>query len=87
MGIDNYYRDMRRNFALVPVPLTKLFSTKVKFKWTYVEQKASTTTKKILGRDALLSHPNFSEEFIIHTDDSKNNIGGLMIQNGKTIVF
>ena len=42
---------------------------------------------KIVGRDMLLSYPNFSEEFIVHTDARKTQIGGLICQNGKLIFF
>ena len=42
---------------------------------------------KILSRYVLLPYPNFSEEFIIHIDDRKMQIGGVMIQNGDPIAF
>ena len=41
--------------------------------------------KSIVEQDVLLSYPNFSEEFIIHIDDRKMQIGGVMIQNGDPI--
>ena len=43
--------------------------------------------KKILGRDVLLSYHNFSETFIIYTDASKNQPGGIISQKGITIAF
>ena len=42
---------------------------------------------KILSRYVLLPYPNFSEELIIHIDDRKMQIGGVMIQNGDPIAF
>ena len=33
-------------------------------------------TKKIVGRDVPLAYPNFSEEFIIHTDSRKIQFKG-----------
>ena len=33
-------------------------------------------SEKIVGRDVLLSYPNFSEDFIIHTDANKNAAWG-----------
>ena len=35
-------------------PLTKLFPTKVKFKFTYVEENALMGTNKIVSRDVLI---------------------------------
>ena len=43
--------------------------------------------KKIVGRDILISCPNLSEDFMIHSDDSKNNLRGIFIQNGNTVAF
>ena len=42
----NYYRNMLERFSHVVAPLTKLTSSKVKFKWTEVKQKSF----KKLGR-------------------------------------
>ena len=68
-------------------PLTKLCSTKVKFKWTDVENNAFIAMKKIARHDVLRSQPNFSETFIIHTGASNTQLGGIMSQNGKPIAF
>ena len=56
-------------------PLKKLCSTNVKFKWTDVWNYAFISTKKIVGRDVLLSYPIFSKEFIIHTNARKTAWG------------
>ena len=62
-------------------------STKVKFKWTKVEQDAFDKIKQIEDRDNLLTYPNFSEEFKIHIDASKFPLGEFIIQKGKLITF
>ena len=43
--------------------------------------------KQIVIRDVLISYPNFSERFIIYTDDSKTRLGGVISQNGIPINF
>ena len=35
----------------------------------------------------LLSYPNFSEEFIIHTNDSKTQLRGIITQNRRPVAF
>ena len=60
---------------------------KVEFKWTDVKNDDLTALKKILGREVLLSYPNFIEIFIIHNDTRKTHIGWEMIKNGKPIAF
>ena len=47
----------------------------VRLKWIDVENNAFIAMKKIVGRDVLLSYPNFSEKFIIHTDSSNTHLG------------
>ena len=68
-------------------PLTKLCLTKVKFKWPDVENNYFKGMKKIVGRVLLIFYPNFSEDFIIHTDASNTQLGEIMIQNGKPMSF
>ena len=68
-------------------PSKKICLTKVKFKCTDVENDDFITMKKIVGLDVLLSYPNLSEIFIIHTDASKTHLGGVFSQNGKPIAF
>ena len=43
--------------------------------------------KKIVGRDVLLSYPDFSKEFTICTDASKYQLGAVISQEDKTIAF
>ena len=43
--------------------------------------------KTIVGRDVLLSYPNFSQKFIIHTDSRNTQFWGIISQNEKTISF
>ena len=78
---------MWRRHAHMQTPLTKLCSPKVKFKWTKVENNTFISMKKILGHDVLLYYPNFSENFVMHTDASNTQLGGIMSQNLKLIVF
>ena len=68
--------------------LTQLYSMRVKLKLTGVENNAFIDMKKILGRDVLISYPNFSNNFIIHTDAIKTQLGGVISHNsGKPSLF
>ena len=68
-------------------PLTKLCSTKIKFKWMHVENDAFVAIKNIVVCAVLLSYPKFSEKFIIQTDTSNTLLGGLIFKNIKPISF
>ena len=87
VGLLNYFRVMWCKRTHTLAPLTKICSTMVKSKWTDVENNYFLAMKKIVGRDVLLYYPHFSENFIIHTDARKTQLGGLMIQNGKPTAF
>ena len=67
--------------------VTKICSNKANFTWTGVYHKDFIERKKIVGRDMLLSYPNFSEKIIIHTDASRTHTGGVISQDWKSIVF
>ena len=52
------------------------------------QTKAFDTMKKIVSRETLLAYPNFSEPFEIHTTDaSHTQLGAVISQHGKPIVF
>ena len=64
-----------------------LTSANVKFKWTNVEQMAFNKIKQIVGRETLLSYPDFNLLFEIHTDASHTQLGVVISQNNKLIAF
>ena len=64
-----------------------LTSANVKFEWTDVEQMAFDKIKQIVGRETLLSYPDFNLPFEIHTDASHTQLGVVISQNNKPIAF
>ena len=56
------------NHAYTLAPLTKLL-------WTSVGKNYFMVMNKIVGRDVLISYPNFSGQFIIHMDAKKRGLG------------
>ena len=70
-------------------PLTELTGgTKTKnFVWTEVCEKAFNTTKRLLMRDVMLAYLNFSKKLVIHTDASDYQLGAVIAQEGKPLVF
>ena len=69
------------------MPLTCLTSFNIKFEWTNVEQMAFNKIKQIVGRETLLSYPDFYKPFEIHTDASHTQLGAVISQNNKPIAF
>ena len=75
----------RRSNTLAP--LTKITPIKNKFKWKNVEKYAFNEIKRIVSRDTLLIYPDSNETFKIRTDARKFQLGAVIIQKGKPIVF
>ena len=71
----------------VLAPLSVLTSEKTPFKWTEQCDKAFQTMKRILSKEVLLTYPDFSLPFDIHTDASDVQIGAVISQNGHPIAF
>ena len=67
---------IRRSEILTP--LTKLTSKNKEFKWGPKEQHAFDTTKLAISKETLLTYPNFSKEFEIHTDASQYQLGAVI---------
>ena len=87
IGIVNYYRDMwiRRSHLLAP--LSALTSKQAKWRWGNEERQAFEQIKKVISRETLLAYPDFNKKFVIHTDASHYQLGGVISQDGKPIAF
>ena len=57
------------------------------FKWTDVHTKAFNTMKMALSQYTVLTFPDFSQPFHIHTDASDYQLGSVISQNDKPIAF
>jgi len=67
--------------------LATLTSVKVKWKWTDEHQTAFDQLKALIAKETLLTYPDFSKEFEIHTDASKLQLAACISQDGKPIAF
>ena len=87
MDMINFYRDMWKHRSHLLAPLAALTSKKRRWKWCDVCEKAFEGVKATIAKDAMLSYPNFSEDFIMHADASAIQLGGVMTQNNKLLAF
>jgi RNase H-like domain found in reverse transcriptase len=68
-------------------PLSSMTSAKVKWKWTDEHQESFDKMKAIMAKETLVTFPDFTKEFEIHTDASKLQLGACISQNGKPVAF
>ena len=87
IGVVNYYRDMWIRRSHILAPLASLTSTKTKWSWGPKQKAAFAMAKKVITREAMLAYPNFTKPFVIHTDASHYQLGGVISQDGKPIAF
>ena len=83
IGMINYYRDMWKKRSELMAPLTSLISTESKCDWTDKHQKMFEAIKKVFPCKTLLSYPDFTKPFDIHTDTSDLQLGAVNSQNKK----
>ena len=59
----NYYQNMWERCSHTLVPLTKITSSKVTFKWTKIEQDIFDKIKRVMTGDTLLVCPDLMKNF------------------------
>ena len=55
--------------------------------WDNIHQQASDTVKATIARDVTLAYPDYSQGFEIYTDCSKLQLGAVITQNNRPLVF
>ena len=87
IGLVNYYRDVWPKRSETLAPLTAMTSKTTRWKWTKECEEAFQEMKRIVSREIILSFPDFSEEFHIHTDASNSQMGAVISQKEKPFAF
>jgi hypothetical protein len=68
--------------------VTKALKTKkVPWHWIEVHEKAFNDVKAIIARDVALAYPDYSKEFEIYTDAASCQMGAVITQQNRPIVF
>ena len=82
LGLANYYRRFVKNYSQIAEPLHQLTRKTAKgYQWTPSCQKTFVELKHRLTTPPILNYPDFSQEFILHTDASANTLGGVLCQS------
>ena len=80
LGLAGYYRKFVKNYADKAHSLTKLTSKNVEWQWGPEQEKAFQLLKDCLTSPPILGYPDFSRDFIIHTDASGYGVGSVLAQ-------
>ena len=80
LGLASYYRKFIRAFTEKAHSLTKLIRKDIKWEWGNDQRDAFECIKSCLTQSPILKYPDFTREFIIHTDASGYGIGAVLAQ-------
>ena len=86
MGLVSYYRRFIDEFTTIAKPLHHVTEKSVHFQWTNQCQAAFDHLKQCLTTAPVLSFPDFSKPFILHTDASDVGIGAVLSQLIKSML-
>ena len=84
IGLASFYRRLIPNFAEIAKPLTEMLRKECSFKWEGRQQAAFERLKEALCSSQVLAYPDFSTQFILTTDGSRNAVAAILsqVQNG-----
>jgi hypothetical protein len=89
IGMVQYYRDLWQRRSHLLEPFTAISSGKkgTKITWTPELEAAFKKVKDMVSQETLLTYPDWSQHFDIHTDSSDFQLGAVISQQGKPIAF
>ena len=87
LGLTGYYRRFVRDYGKIAQPFTILCKASGSLKWDGKADAAFKELKQAMIEAPVLSLPDFSQEFVIETDASRNGIGAVLMQQGHPIAF
>jgi hypothetical protein len=80
IGLVGYYRRFIPKLSSIAEPLYKLLKKNVRWEWKQPQQQAFDQLKSILTSSPILSLPDFTKEFYLHTDASATGLGAVLTQ-------
>ena len=77
----------RRSHILAPLTEASSGPKGLKIKWTDDLEQAFCNLKKMISEETLLTYPDWTKPFTIHTDASDSQLGAVISQDNKPIAF
>lgn len=87
VALANYYRKFLKDFAILSAPLNSLTKKNTVFQWSPECQTSFDKIKHALLNTSALAYPDYSREFTLTVDASKQGIGAVLSQNNLPIAF
>ena len=87
LGLAGYYRRFLEGYAKLAAPLTMLAKENSKFNWSDICKRSFKELKERLISTLVLALPSSTVRFVIYSDDSRNGLGCVLMQNGRVITY
>ncbi len=96
LGMVKYYHDLWARWSKILAPRTsldiecsqtKVTKAKVPWHWVKVQQRSFDHVKATLAKEVVFSYLENSKVFEIYTDASSKQLGAVITQNNRPIVF
>ncbi|XP_054800138.1 uncharacterized protein LOC129304486 [Prosopis cineraria] len=87
LGLVNYYRRFIKGYSTIAAPLTDLLKKNKSWQWSQDCQDAFEKLKQMVVQEPVMSLPDYSKPFEVHTDASDFAIGGVLMQERHPIAY
>jgi hypothetical protein len=87
LGLAGYYRRFIEGFSKIGRPMTTLLQKDKKFEWTNACERSFCELKRRLTTAPVLVLPDIHKDFTIYCDASRQDLGCVLMQEGRVIAY
>ncbi|KAA3487670.1 DNA/RNA polymerases superfamily protein [Gossypium australe] len=87
LGLASYYQRFMKGFSMIVTSMTRLLQKDVKFEWSERCQQSFEQLKVLLTEASVLVQPESGKDFVTYNDSSLNDLGCVLMQEGKVIAY
>ena len=87
LGLAGYYIRFFKGFLMTAAPVTRLLQKNMRFEWSEKCQASFEKLKAFLTEAPVLTQPTYGKEYVIFSDASLNELGCVLMQEGKVVAY
>ena len=87
LGLAGHYRRFVKGFLMTVAPMTRLVQKNVRFECSEKCQASFEKLKAFLTEASVLTQPTYGKEYVIFSDASLNELGCVIMQEGKVVAY